>query len=145
MICGETVVRATTEGLLRFEAATTQGVLVEKVFAWGGLACLSAFFIALMSVSFILLPPPPFTVDQVAAMYRSNATGIRAGMGFMLVSSMFYVLFVSAISGQIRRIPGVSSTLTFAQLAGGTFACISFLMPAIFFLSPRFGQNDHLS
>lgn len=115
-----------------------RSLLAEQACAWGGLACLNAFFLALLSAGFIPIPPPSLNIEEVVALYRENATGIRVGMGFMLVSGMFWVLFAAAISGQMRRIPGVSHTLVYAQLAGGSFACIAFLMPAVFFSATAF-------
>lgn len=112
--------------------------LFEKICAWGGVVCITLFFAAFIGAGF--LPPltPSLSAEQVANHYRENVTGIRIGMCLMLLSSIFYPMFTSVISGQMKRIPNLSSTITYTQLACGAFASITFLLPAILFLVTSF-------
>jgi hypothetical protein len=56
----------------------------------------------------------------------------------MMLSSLFYAAFVAVVSGQMRRIPGLLRTVTYAQLAAGAFACLTFFMPALMFIVTAF-------
>ncbi len=110
----------------------------EKFCAWSGVICVTLFFGAFALAGFIPPLSPSLSIDQVAAHYRQHTTGIRTGMGLMLISSAFYAMFTAAMSGQMRRIPGVRPTMVYAQLGSGAFACCTFLLPAIFFLVASF-------
>ena len=112
--------------------------LFEKVCAWSGVICVTLFFVAFAFAGFIPPLSPSLSIDEVVAHYQQHTTGIRFGMGLMLISSAFYAMFTAAISGQMRRIPGLSPTVTYTQLACGAFASLTFLMPAIFFIVTSF-------
>lgn len=110
----------------------------QRFCAWSGLICVTLFFIAFGCAGFIPPMSPSLDVEQVAAHYRDHTTGIRVGMGIMLISSMFYASFTGVISGQMRRIPGLSPTVIYTQLAAGALASVTFMMPAILFLATSF-------
>lgn len=110
----------------------------EKICAWSGVICVTLFFGAFALAGFIPPLTPSLTAEQVATHYQQHTTGIRVGMGLMLISSAFYAMFTAAMSGQMQRIPGVSPTVVYTQLAAGAFACLTFLMPAIFFIVASF-------
>lgn len=110
----------------------------QKACAWSGIVCVAMFFAAFAFAGFIPPLSPSLSVEEVAAHYREHANGIRIGMSIMLVGSMFYASFTAVISGQMRRIPGISATVVYTQLAAGAFASLTFLMPAIFFLVTSF-------
>ena len=115
-----------------------QQKVFERICAWSGIICVTLFFGAFVLAGFIPPMSPSLSVQKVADHYQTHVTGIRVGMGMMLISSGFYVLFTSVISGQMKRIPGISNTVVYAQLACGAFAAVTFLMPAIFFLVASF-------
>ena len=110
----------------------------QKFCAWSGVICVTLFFVAFGLAGFIPPLSPSLTPEQVAAHYQENTTGIRIGMALMLISSMFYASFTAVMSGQMRRIPGVTPTAIYTQLAAGAFACCTFLLPAIFFIVASF-------
>lgn len=111
---------------------------LQRICAWSGVICVTLFFVAFAMAGFIPPMSPSLSAEQVAAHYREHTTGIRIGMGVMLISSMFYAAFTAVTSGQMRRIPGVSPTVVYTQLSAGSFACLTFLMPAIFFIVTAF-------
>lgn len=110
----------------------------QKFCAFSGIICVLLFFGGFVAAGF--LPPlsPSLSAAQVAAHYQTHTTGIRLGAGLIFLSSMFYVWFTAVISGQTRRIPGVHPTVINAQLAGGAFACVTFLLPALLFAVTAF-------
>lgn len=110
----------------------------ERMCAWSGIICVICFFIAFCFSGFIPPLSPSLTAEQVASHYREHYVGVRFGMIFMLISGMFYAAYVAVISGQMRRIPNLSPVVVYAQLSAGSFACLTFLLPAVFFIVTSF-------
>jgi hypothetical protein len=110
----------------------------QRICAYSGIVCVLLFFGGFVAAGF--LPPlsPGMSAAQVAAHYQTHTAGIRLGAGLIFLSSGFYVWFTAVISGQMRRIPGVHPTVVNAQLAGGAFGCLTFLVPALLFAVTAF-------
>jgi hypothetical protein len=110
----------------------------QRICAYSGIVCVLLFFGGFVAAGF--LPPlsPGMSAAQVAAHYQTHTAGIRLGAGLIFLSSGFYVWFTAVISGQMRRIPGVHPTVINAQLAGGAFGCLTFLVPALLFAVTAF-------
>jgi hypothetical protein len=110
----------------------------QRVCAVAGLICPLLFFGAFIAAGFIPPLAPSASAAQIAAHYQSHATGIRLGAGLMLLSGMFYAAYTALISAQMQRIPRVHQTVINTQLAAGAFACLTFLVPAMFFAATAF-------
>lgn len=110
----------------------------QRFCAWSGVICVTLFFVAFAFARFIPPLSPSLSAEQVAAHYQQHTTGIRIGMAIMLISSMFYASFTGITSAQMRRIPGVSHTVVYTQLAAGALASVTFMLPAIFFIVTSF-------
>ena len=110
----------------------------QRVCAVAGLICPLLFFGAFIAAGFIPPLAPSASAAQIAAHYQSHATGIRLGAGLMLLSGMFYAAYTALISAQMQRIPRVHQTVINTQLAVGAFACLTFLVPAMFFAATAF-------
>jgi len=110
----------------------------QRICAYSGIICVLLFFGGFVAAGF--LPPlsPSMSAAQVAAHYQAHTAGIRLGAGLIFLASGFYAWFTAAISGQMRRIPGVDPTVIYAQLAAGAFACLTFLVPALMFAITAF-------
>lgn len=111
----------------------------QRVCAWSGILSVMLFFAAFLLAGFIPPPGPYMTEAEVVAMYQQNTTGIRLGMGLMLLSSGFYLPFSGVIATQMKRIEGDETPLlTYIQLAAGTFAAITYFLPALLFIVTSF-------
>ena len=110
----------------------------QRVCALGGVLCVVLFFLGLLIAGFLPPMAPNLPADQVAHHYQQHATTIRLGAALIFVASMLYASFTAVISGQMRRIPGVHPTVLNAQLAAGSFACVTFLLPAMLFAVTAF-------
>jgi len=110
----------------------------QRLCAWGGIICVTMFFAAFVLAGFVPPLSPAMSPAQVSAHYQSHLGGIRTGVGAMLISGMFYAVFTGVISAQMRRIPGIHPTVVYAQLAAGAFACLTFMVPAMFFAATAF-------
>ena len=108
-------------------------MMFQRICAISGIVCPLLFFLALVVGG--LLPPlmPGASAADISSHYQQHANGIRLGAGLMLVSSMFYASYTAVISAQMHRIPRVHQTVLNTQLASGAFACLTFLVPALFF------------
>ena len=110
----------------------------QRICAWSGIICVAMFFGAFALAGFIPPLSPALTATQIAAHYQSHLIGIRIGAGIMLISGMFYAAFTGLISAQMRRIPGVHTTVVYVQMVAGAFGCVTFLLPAMLFAVTAF-------
>lgn len=110
----------------------------QRVCAISGIICPLLFFGAFIAAGFVPPLAPSSSASEIAAHYRDHANGIRLGAGIMLLSGMFYAAYTAVMSGQMQRIRGVHQTVVFTQLAAGAFACLTFLVPALFFAVTAF-------
>lgn len=110
----------------------------QRVCAISGIICPLLFFGAFVAAGFIPPLPPSWSAAQIAAHYRDHAGGVRLGAAIMLLSGAFYAAYSAVISGQMRRIPGVHRTVVNTQSIAGAFACLTFLVPAMFFAITAF-------
>ncbi|MDO3398986.1 hypothetical protein QWI29_03000 [Mycolicibacterium neoaurum] len=106
----------------------------QRTCAWSGVVCVSLFFAAFIAAGWVPPMAPSMTAEQVAAYYQQHTAGIRVGGVLMFLSGAFYAVYTAVISAQMARIRNVSRTAVFAQLAGGAFACLTFMVPAMLFL-----------
>jgi hypothetical protein len=110
----------------------------QRVCAIAGVITPILFFGAFIAAGFIPPLAPSASAGEIAAHYREHASGIRLGAGIMLLSGAFYAAYTAVISAQMQRIPGVHQAVINTQLAAGAFACLTFLVPAMFFASSVF-------
>jgi hypothetical protein len=110
----------------------------QRLCAIAGIICPLLFFAAFIAAGFIPPLPPGWSAAQIAAHYRDHADGIRLGAAIMLLSGAFYAAYTAVISGQMRRIPKVHPTVINTQSIAGAFACLTFLVPAMFFAVTAF-------
>ena len=110
----------------------------QRICAYSGIVCVLLFFGGFVAAGFLPPMSPGMSAAQVAAYYQAHAAGIRLGAALIFLSSGCYVWFTAVISGQMRRIPGVHATVINAQLAGGAFGCLTFLVPALLFAVTAF-------
>ena len=106
----------------------------QRVCAWSEAVCVVLFFAAFVVAGWIPPMAPSLSAEQVAAFYQQHTMGIRIGGVLMFLSGGFYAVYTAVISAQMTRIRNVSRTAVFAQLCGGAFACLTFMVPAMLFL-----------
>ncbi|EHB59214.1 hypothetical protein MycrhDRAFT_1650 [Mycolicibacterium rhodesiae JS60] len=119
-------------------APTNPQMTFQRICAISGILCPLMFFGAFIAAGFIPPLAPSMSASEVAAYFQQHANGIRLGAGIMLLSGMFYAAYTAVLSGQMQRIRGVHPTVVFTQLAAGAFACLTFLVPALFFAVTAF-------
>jgi hypothetical protein len=95
-------------------------------------------FVAIFGAGFMLagfVPPlaPSSTPTQVAAFYRDHTMTIRSGLLIMLFAMALFIPWVALISEQLKRIPGVSTTLIYTQLGAGIGNTLLILLPVLLF------------
>lgn len=110
----------------------------QRVCAISGILCPLLFFGAFIAAGFIPPLAPSSSAAQIANHYRDHAAGIRLGAAIMLLSGAFYASYTAVISAQMRRIPAVHRAVVNTQTIAGAFACLTFLVPALFFAVTSF-------
>lgn len=99
---------------------------------WCGLLFLINYLIGLWLLSgFVPAHPPSMSAEEIAAIYRSNADGIRLGMVFVMMAAGFYLPWTVTLSALIRKMEGKSNFLSQTQLIGGLAASMFFVLPAL--------------
>jgi hypothetical protein len=80
-------------------------------------------------------PPlsPSETPEATVAHYQQNETALRATAALMSLTAVFWPIFCAGVNRQLSRIPGVSPTALWAQLAGGSLGTISMMFPSFLF------------
>jgi len=114
------------------------GFTIQRLCAWSGAVGVTLFFLGFVLSDFIPPPSPALSQNAVVWHYQQHATGIRAGMVLMLISGMFIPPLVGVISAQMKRIPGISPALTYAQISAGTAGSLFFFIPPVLFIATAF-------
>jgi uncharacterized membrane protein len=105
---------------------------VEMGMAYAGLAWVLMFFIGMVPLAhWIPLPSPSDSATEVAAMYRDDTSGIRAGLAFIFVGMIGFILYASAIASQCRRIKGAPVAARYAQVGSIGAMVILIVLPII--------------
>jgi hypothetical protein len=94
--------------------------------AWSGVITLAFMFLGLIVAGWLPVPSPHMTQAEVFKMYTDKTDQIRFFSVMNLVAAGWSVMWVAAISSQLRRIEsGRSPMWTYLQLGAGI--CSSFL------------------
>ena len=102
----------------------------EKFCAWGGIAFSTMFFLGFLVIARFIPPlSPGDSAAQIAALYRVHTQSIRTGILLGFVGTIFLMAFGAAITGQIRRIQGVSRTIVYLQVASVAVAVVLVIFP----------------
>jgi hypothetical protein len=87
---------------------------------------------------FVPPPSPALTANQIAAIYQTNSTMIRAGMVLALTGIAGYIALVGAISVQMRRMRGISRLPPYLQLGAGSIGVLTVMFPIMIFAAAAF-------
>lgn len=119
---------------------------------WLCLWCAPLFLVLLFIffwgfAGFIPPPSPMLSAQQVADLYSANPGRIRLGMAVSMLASGLLVPFSAVITTQMKRIPGISTTLAYTQLAAGSVNVMVFVVPYLIFSAAAFspGRDPQLT
>ena len=110
----------------------------QKMCAWGGPFCAAFLGVGLLMAGFVPPPSPMLTANEIAAIYASNASMIRAGMVLGLFGIAGYAALVGGISAQLRRIPGVGHLPPHLQTTAGSIGILTVMFPVMIFAVAAF-------
>ena len=105
----------------------------QKMCAWGGPFCAVFLGIGLLMAGFVPPPSPMLSAQEIAALYQSNTSMIRTGMLLGLLGIAGYCTLVGAISGQMRRMQGISRLPPDLQLGAGAIGVLTVMFPIMIF------------
>lgn len=117
----------------------TQSQKNQLLCVWSGPA-----FAVLFGIGFFFcarfLPPhsPSAGAEEIAAIFRDNASMIRLGQVILLLGSSLALAFVGVLSTQLRRIETGLPVFTFVQLGAGVTAVVLLVVPTLIWLIAAF-------
>ena len=107
--------------------------------SWSGMVYLLCLMIGIWPLAgFFPSQPPSYTAAQITAIYHGNVIGIRVGMVFVLVGSMFYVPWTAILAKLLSRAEGGPGILTYCQLIAGCTNVLLTAYPAGWWLTASF-------
>lgn len=98
---------------------------IQRVCIWSGPVFIVIMLVCLIAMGFLPPPSPAYDAVQIAAIYEENRTLIRAGSTVLMQGSILMLLWVAAISIQLRRVEQGTPILSLVQLICGV--CGNFL------------------
>ena len=97
----------------------------QRLCIWSGPAFAPIMLISLIAMGFLPALPPAYNASEVVRHYEENRTLIRIGGTIIMQSSVLMLLWVIAISVQLRRVEDGPPILSVVQLVCGV--CANFL------------------
>jgi hypothetical protein len=96
--------------------------------SWSGYVYIAFLMIGIWPLAgFFPSQPPSWDAGKIAQVYRDNLIGIRIGMVFVLVGSMFYVPWTAILAKLVGRAEGRPGILCYCQIIAG---CANLLLTA---------------
>jgi hypothetical protein len=112
---------------------------ILRAAAWSGYVYIAFLMVGLWALAgFFPSQPPSWNAEQIAAVYRSNVSGIRIGMVLVLFGSMFYIPWTAMLAKLIARVEGRPSILCYCQIMAGTCNTLLTAYPAGWWLIASF-------
>lgn len=112
---------------------------LEQITVWSGAVYILFMMLGIMPLAgFFPSQPPAYDANQIAEIYRSNTTGIRIGMVFVLIASMFYIPWTALLAKTLARIEGRPGILCYSQIISGTTNVLLTAYPAGWWLIASF-------
>jgi len=106
----------------------------ELVCAWMGLAAMGVIFVGIWPLMHFFPPlDPALTAREVAAIYRSNATGIIVGGMCMLGASSMLMPFYCALALQVARMEAPSKLWTYSLLTTSVMGFVPLIIAEMLF------------
>jgi hypothetical protein len=93
-------------------------------------------------------PPKPLaSTHAIVLLYRSNATGIRAGMVITMFGAVMAMPLGATVAYFIRRIEGFTGPLTMLQMMGAVGMAVLTFLPAMWWLIAifRIGRDPQIT
>lgn len=105
---------------------------LQKLCAWTGIPAMTLFFLGMVVMTFIPPLSPALDAEQVAQVYRTYTTEIRAGGMMVAISSIFAITFYAVVSIQLRAMEGTQRpVMAYAQLVAGAANIQFFILPGL--------------
>lgn len=104
----------------------------DTVYVLSGIVFVCLFFIGLLVLARFVPPPSPNdSAQQVVEMYLSRTNSIRSGLLLCFLGTIFMLAFGTGLSGQIRRIRGLSPSVVHLQVASVACSVLIIMLPIV--------------
>ena len=105
----------------------------NRACVWCGVAFVAVFTVGFWGIAGFVPPPDPSAgTQEIAAMFRDDATSIRVGMLLTALAAILIIPWAAAVSTQLRRIEGPNEV--WASIQFGTAAIGALLFELLVFL-----------
>lgn len=105
---------------------------LQRLCAWTGIPAMAVFFIGMAIMTFIPPLSPALSAEQVAEVYRTYTTQIRAGGVLVVISAIFAIPFFAVVSMQLRAMEGPQRpVMAYAQMIAGAANVQFYIMPGL--------------
>lgn len=114
--------------------------------AWAGPVFVLVFLAGLLVAGFVPPPSPALGAERIADEIVRDREQIRAGLILALASVGLYAFFSAGLSVQLKRIEGLHSPMTYAQLGLGVLAVLLVIFPLMWLLTATYrpGRSEDL-
>ena len=105
---------------------------LQRLCAYTGIPAMALFFSGMMVMTFIPPLSPALSAEEVAHVYQTYTSAIRAGGVMVALSSIFAITFFSVVSIQLRAMEGNQRpVMAYAQLVAGAANVQFFILPGL--------------
>ncbi len=103
---------------------------MERLCIWTGVPMYLLFAVGFTAFGRFMPPPSPDdSAELLAHTYHSNVIGIRIGLIMVCLGAALLAPFYGALCAQLKRIEGIHSPLTYAQLMLAACFILEFIFP----------------
>lgn len=102
--------------------------------AWTGVIATFVMFLAMWALMGFLPPlKPSLTAAELAAVYRSNGTGILVGGILLMLAASIYMPFFAALALQLKKMEHPSTLWTYSMLTSTLLGFVPLLVAEMLF------------
>lgn len=115
--------------------------------AWAGQAAMAFMFGAMLLTWHILPPPSPsLPLEQWAAHFSGNASGVFIGAMLMMFGASLFMVFFGGLFACLRKMEGNSAPLTYGMIMIVPFGFFPLFAMAVFLVEAAFrpGMNPEI-
>lgn len=109
---------------------------------WSGIIFVVLIATAMIFLAKIFPPPSPaLSAEEVATMLLNKATGFRLGMILIMISAVFYTLFITVVAHYVSIVEKHVGVLTVSIALAGALNLVAFVLPALIWITAVFRVN----
>lgn len=106
---------------------------------WGAVAFFILFVVGFhFFADFVPPPPPSYSSDQIAVLFRARSGAIMVGMILLIAGATCYLAWTALLSDLIKEIEGRPGVLYATQLVAGALEAATFMFAGLIWAAAAF-------